>query len=58
LVQMVLSAGDYTRPPSLERTVDGLKQLASAPRQVDGPRRVLVRLLGITPRRDRELAHP
>src|SRR2546428_12794644 len=43
----------------LERTEEGLKQVASASGfgSVDVMRRAFVRLLGITPRRYRELAH-
>ena len=43
----------------LERTDDGLKQVASNAGfgNVDVMRRAFVRLLGITPRRYRELAH-
>jgi transcriptional regulator GlxA family with amidase domain len=58
--QYVLQARVEAARQKLERTEDGLKQVAAAAGfgSVDVMRRAFVRLLGITPRRYRELAAP
>ena len=57
--QYVLQMRVETARRQLERTDNGLKQVASDAgfSNVDVMRRAFVRLLGITPRRYRELAH-